>query len=53
MLNHEPLEIHGKETVESIVLRNRITDEKVTIDVDGVFVFVGYIHQTQLSLRGF
>lgn len=46
ILNHEPLEIHGKETVESIVLRNRITDEKVTIDVDGVFVFIGYTPNT-------
>lgn len=39
--NHEVVSINGKERVESITVRNRKTGEEKTVDVSGVFVYVG------------
>jgi thioredoxin reductase (NADPH) len=41
-LNHMLIHIHGKERVESITVRNRANNEEKTIDVGGVFIYVGY-----------
>jgi len=39
-------EIKGKEKVNSIVLKNVKTEEKKELNVDGVFIFIGLIPQT-------
>lgn len=41
-LNHMLTRIHGKERVESITVRNRTNNEEKTIEVSGVFIYVGY-----------
>ena len=41
-LNHILTCIHGKERVESITVRNRTNNEEKTIEVGGVFIYVGY-----------
>lgn len=52
--NSEVKEINGEGIVEQIVLRNRETDEETVIDAPedvgtfGVFVFIGYIPNTEL-----
>jgi thioredoxin reductase (NADPH) len=40
-LNHEVVSINGKERVESITLKNRGIGDKKTVDLDGVFIYVG------------
>ena len=41
-----PVEIHGKEIVNSITYKNLTTDQTFKIPIDGVFVFAGYIPDT-------
>jgi thioredoxin reductase (NADPH) len=41
-------EIVGDEHVEKIVLRNRKTDERSDLDIDGVFEYVGMLPNTDL-----
>jgi thioredoxin reductase (NADPH) len=43
LLNHEVLEINGGMRVESIKIKNRMTDEVQIINVAGVFIYVGLI----------
>lgn len=53
-------EVKGKEKVEAAVIRNKLTQEKETIPIDGVFIYVGVHPNTdflppsiQLDDRGF
>ncbi len=53
-------EVKGKEKVEAAVVRNKLTQEKETISVDGVFIYVGVHPNTdflppsiQLDEQGF
>lgn len=53
-------EVKGKEKVEAAVIRNKLTQEKETIPIDGVFIYVGVQPNTdflppsiQLDDRGF
>ncbi len=45
-------EILGKDKVEGLRLKNRVTGEESTLTVDGVFIFVGLVPQTAF-LEGF
>lgn len=47
-LNHKLLSINGDQTVESITIENRGTEEKRDIPISGVFVFVGLKPNTEL-----
>lgn len=49
--NTIPVEILGQEEVERFRLQNKLTGEERTLDVQGVFVAVGTVPNTQL-LRG-
>ena len=46
LLNHQVLEIKGDNWVSSIVVKDRATDEVKEIPVQGVFVYVGLIPNT-------
>jgi thioredoxin reductase (NADPH) len=43
--------IHGDDKVHHLALRNVDSDEKSTLDVSGVFIFVGFIPNTRLVDR--
>lgn len=45
-LEHRPVSINGTKSVESITIENVKTDERKTIPVKGVFVFIGISPQT-------
>ena len=47
--NKVPIEIKGKEQVESIKLRDTKTGQTSEIAVDGIFVYVGSRPNTSLS----
>lgn len=47
-LNHRLLSINGKQTVESITVKNNGTGEKKDIPVSGVFIYVGLKPNTEL-----
>lgn len=40
-------EIFGEETVTKVVLRNTVTADKTTVPVDGVFIYVGLVPNTE------
>jgi len=48
MLNHQVLAINGQERVESITVKNRESGEQQQIPVQGVFVYIGLIPNTDL-----
>lgn len=52
ILYHIPISINGKERVESITIRSRETKEEKTIEVSGVFIYVGLSPLSQF-VRGF
>lgn len=41
LLNHEVLGINGKDRVDSVTVKNRENNKKSTIEIDGVFIYVG------------
>jgi len=41
-------EIIGEDKVESVKLKNVITDEESSLDTDGVFIFIGHTPNTQI-----
>jgi len=43
MLNHLLVSINGKERVNSITIRNRVTNQEKMIEVSGVFIYIGFI----------
>jgi len=43
LLNYVPLSICGGDFVESVVLKNKETDEEKTVKVSGVFIYVGFL----------
>ncbi len=47
-LNHELVKIEGDGKVEQVTLLNNETGEEYTAPMDGVFIFVGSIPQTEL-----
>lgn len=48
LFSHEPRAFIGKDHFEALEVENLKTKEKYTIKKDGVFVFVGYVPQTEL-----
>lgn len=48
--NHEPIEIDGNEQVEGLTVRDITTGELRRLDVDGVFVEVGFRPHTDFAL---
>lgn len=46
ILNTVVTEIIGKDKVEAVKLKNRITGEETEMKVDGVFIFIGYEPKT-------
>lgn len=46
ILNTVVTEIIGKDKVEAVKLRNRVTGEETEMPVDGVFIFIGYEPKT-------
>lgn len=42
LFNHMVTEIKGEKTVNSVVVKNRETDEVMEMPTDGVFIYVGY-----------
>ncbi|MCC6003416.1 MAG: FAD-dependent oxidoreductase [Thermofilum sp.] len=55
----EPVEVRGEKRVQALVVRNKKTNELKTLEVDGVFVEMGYVTKTdflkglvQLNERG-
>ena len=45
--SHIPLEIKGGENVEALRLKNLKTGEENILEVDGVFIFIGFIPNTE------
>lgn len=43
MLNHIVTQINGKDMVDSVTVKNRQTGEKKTIPVEGIFIYVGLL----------
>lgn len=41
-------EIHGNDSVDSVTLKNKQTGEERESEIDGVFIFIGHIPNTQL-----
>ncbi|MFC1595945.1 thioredoxin-disulfide reductase [Candidatus Margulisiibacteriota bacterium] len=41
LLGYKPLEIIGDKIVESVLLKEKETGEKTTLDVQGVFIYIG------------
>lgn len=48
LLNHQVLSINGTGKVESITVKDRATGETKRISVEGVFVYIGLIPNTEL-----
>ncbi|MDZ7333075.1 MAG: thioredoxin-disulfide reductase [candidate division KSB1 bacterium] len=48
LLNHQVLSINGSGKVESITVKDRATGETKVIPVEGVFVYIGLIPNTEL-----
>jgi len=46
ILNTVVTEIKGKDKVEAVKLKNRVTGEETEMPVDGVFIFIGYEPKT-------
>lgn len=49
--NCEVKKINGEFSIDSVVLHNNKTDEDFTVDVDGIFVAIGYIPHNELALQ--
>lgn len=49
MVNTEIKSIHGKERVERVELINNLTNEKSTMEIEGVFIAIGYIPAIDLA----
>jgi alkyl hydroperoxide reductase subunit F len=47
---HQPVEIHGKERVEGLTIKNLQTGELRRLDVQGVFIEIGLFPQTDFVL---
>ncbi len=47
---HELIRINGKDKVESATLRNLITNEEITIQLDGIFIEIGNLPNSE-SIR--
>lgn len=45
-LNHEILAIKGEERVDSVIIKDRSKDEEKTLNVQGVFIWVGLLPNT-------
>jgi thioredoxin reductase (NADPH) len=52
LLNHMVTAINGEEFVQSITVKDRQSQEEKEIKVDGVFIYVGFLPNTQF-LKGF
>ena len=50
LMNHQPVEIHGREKVEGFTVKDLQTEETKRLDVDGVFIEVGLFPNTDFVL---
>lgn len=50
--NSIPVEVRGERKVEALVVKNKKTSEEKVLEVDGVFVEMGYVTKTEF-LKGF
>ena len=48
--HYQPMEIHGKDRVEALTVKNLQTDELCRLDVQGVFIEIGLFPQTDFAL---
>jgi len=48
MWNTIVTEVVGEDKVESLKLKNVLTDEKSTLETDGIFIFIGHTPNTQI-----
>ena len=48
MLNTDLMEVHGEETFESLVAKNTVTNEEMTLKGEALFVFIGVKPQSQM-----
>lgn len=51
LLNSQIEEIIGKQSVEKIVVKNNKTNNKIELDLNGIFIEIGYIANTDLVAR--
>ena len=51
LVNHQPYEVKGKNIVEKFLVKNRESNKIKELDVNGVFVELGYVTQTDF-LKG-
>ena len=47
LLNHTVTSINGDKTVKSVTIKNRQTNKEETIDVQGIFIYVGFLPNTK------
>jgi thioredoxin reductase (NADPH) len=47
VMNSLPVSINGKNEVESISIKNKVTDKEELVEVEGVFIFVGVEPNTE------
>ena len=40
--NHEPVEFHGSELLEQVIIKNKITGELTTLDAKAAFIYIGF-----------
>jgi len=52
LLNHAVTEVHGENSLDDLAIRNLDTGEERSLDVDGLFVFIGQVPNTKF-LAGF
>lgn len=45
--NAQPIRVNGKEKVESITLLDKVKNTELELKVDGIFVFIGWIADTE------
>lgn len=48
--HYQPMEIHGKDRVEGLTVKNLQTDEPCRFEVQGVFIEIGLFPQTDFAL---
>lgn len=47
LMNYLPIEIKGKNKVESIIIENIMTKEKKVLEIDGIFIEIGFETKTE------
>lgn len=47
ILNSEVIGFYGSQSLEEVIIKNLITNEEIVKKIDGVFIFIGYMPQTE------